>query len=501
MDGARFSWQFLLVRLVSSLVAPSLLALSGATLADQPVPPARLPAVEASVPDAPAPVQVLDLCACKALALQKQPAIAAAQASFAVAIARQQALEKLCVPTFLQRDLPKRREQAALGITAAQEGVRQAEIDTLFAVQFCYVSYLYANAQNRLVDDVLRQIQRLHKELKELEKAGDKEAPALVAKVEALNLLVDGRRAEAVIGAQRALSSLREAIGLDGECLLVQDLPALPAPCVTPDLKEVVALALERRPEIIQASIGAQVSNLEICAQRARLLSLTVWTFAAGSDIHANPLPSASFWPNYRPGAVGPEMPVTINGKRGDRVEQARIYNSRAHSVLEKTQNLIRLETEQAFFRWKEASVKLANFHRGVERARVALPDLEKAGTIPRTPVALATFLDTARLLTDLRFELNRARYEMLVALIALERATAGGFCAGLDKAPLAAEPARSGAAPTSAGRSGPRSEQPQRSDTGATLREQRPRSRRSGEVWAAERTIRQAAGEVGQGR
>jgi hypothetical protein len=52
-------------------------------------------------------------------------------------------------------------------------------------------------------------------------------------------------------------------------------------------------------------------------------------------------------------------MPVTINGKRGDRVEQAKSYNGRTHGVLEKTQNLIRLKTEQAFLRWKEARKKL----------------------------------------------------------------------------------------------------------------------------------------------
>ncbi len=256
---------------------------------------------------------------------------------------------------------------------------------------------------------------------------------------------MSGRQAEAAVGIERALSTLREAIGVE-EILPVQGQTGLPDPAAKPELQSVVQWALTRRPEIIQASIGTEVADLEVCAQRSRLLALTVWTFAAGSDIHVNPLPTPSYGPNYRPGATGPEMPVTINGMRRDRVEQAEIYHGRALSVLEKTKNLIRLETEQSFYRWKEASAKLAKFKDGVEQARKALPDLEKEGTVPTSPAALTTFLDTARLLTDLRLELNRARYDMLIALISLERVTAGGFSAGLEKAPFAEEPSVKGA-------------------------------------------------------
>jgi outer membrane protein TolC len=181
----------------------------------------------------------------------------------------------------------------------------------------------------------------------------------------------------------------------------------------------------------VQASIGAEVPGLEICAQKARSLALSVWTFVAGSDVHANPLSAPVFGPGYRPGAVGPEMPVTINGKRCARVEQAGIYSSRAHSVLEKTQNLIRLETEQAFYRWQEASGKLAKFSRGLEKAQVSLKL-----TNPPDARRLTDYLDTARLVTDLRFEVNRARYDLRLALITLERATAGGFCAEVATTP-----------------------------------------------------------------
>jgi outer membrane protein TolC len=422
MSGFRSLLRRLRGRLLYGLAVPGLLVVAAKSCGNPPsfAALALLPVAAQNVPPADAALlKALDLAACRALALEKQPTVAAAHASLAAAIARQQALENLCVPTFLQRDLPKRRQQAALGVQAAQAGVLQAEIDTIYGVQFSYISYLYAAEQSNLVKDVLAQLDKLRDRFKDAKEEPDKQA---LAKVEALSLLAEGRQQEALVGRERAMSSLREAIGLAGDCPLVlveQPLGTGGAVCE----QTVVELALARRPEIVQASIGTEVTDLEVCAQRSRLLALSVWTFAAGSDIHANPLPTASFNPGYRPGAIGLEMPVTINGKRGDRVEQARIYNDRAHSVLEKTQNLIRLETEQAFYRWKEASAKVARFQRGWDRAKAALKL-----TNPPDARRLTDYLDTARLVTDLRFELNRARYELRVALIALERATGGGF-------------------------------------------------------------------------
>jgi outer membrane protein TolC len=329
------------------------------------------------------------------------------------------------VPTFLQRDLPKRRQQAALGVQAAQAGVTQAEIDTTYAVQFAYISYLYALEQDKLARFVASELDKVHEGLS---RAGEDQAQrAALAKVEALKLLTEGRQQEAVVGKERALSLLREAIGLGDDCPLEVAEQSL-SESAAADRQQVVQLALARRPEILQASIGTEVTDLEVCAQQSRRFALTVSTFAIGSDIHANPLPAASFSPGYRPGAIGMEMPVTMNGKRSDRVEQAKIYNGRAHSVLEKTRNLIRLETEQAFLRWQESRKKLELFAAGqkkAERSRGLMP--------PPQPADLTNYLDIARLGTDLRFEINRARYELRIALIALERATAGGFSAGLE--------------------------------------------------------------------
>jgi hypothetical protein len=42
---------------------------------------------------------------------------------------------------------------------------------------------------------------------------------------------------------------------------------------------------------------------------------------------------------------------------------------------------------------------------------------------------------------SQIRLELNQARYQLLLALAALERVTAGGICPGFDAAPATQQP------------------------------------------------------------
>src|SRR5205807_2692983 len=83
-------------------------------------------------------------------------------------------------------------------------------------------------------------------------------------------------------------SGLREALGVGPDCpltLAADRLPALEPPV---DRAQVLAAALARRGEVIQAATAVQVTCLEIDAQESshhRQLN----TFAAGSDIHVSP--------------------------------------------------------------------------------------------------------------------------------------------------------------------------------------------------------------------
>jgi hypothetical protein len=68
-------------------------------------------------------------------------------------------------------------------------------------------------------------------------------------------------------------------------------------------------------------------------------------------DIHARPIPQGTRNTEYRPDAVGPEMPPSLAGHRQDRMARAGEFNARA-AVVDKTRNLIVLEAENSFFQW-----------------------------------------------------------------------------------------------------------------------------------------------------
>ncbi len=143
---------------------------------------------------------------------------------------------------------------------------------------------------------------------------------------------------------------------------------------------------------------------------------------------------------NYRPGAVAPEMPTQISGSRSGRVEQAQAYSARAAAVADKTRGLVALEAEQAFLRWDEAAKKLERYEKAARRARKVFNDQFKQFTPTETKVGLDPLLNNAILSTQLEAQVNQVRHELVLALAALERATAGGFKAGLEVAPVVPE-------------------------------------------------------------
>src|SRR5262249_6381391 len=156
----------------------------------------------------------------------------------------------------------------------------------------------------------------------------------------------------------------------------------------------------------------AQVTDLEVCAQESKRFQFRVPTFAAGSDIHSHPLPTGSFTENYRPGAVGPEMPATFNGSRADRVEQARIYSGRAGALVDKTRNLLVLEAEQAYLKYVEASAKMAKYDQAARDAEKAARAVRKrfSPLDEKMAVTLDQVLNASVLQSRLRAFANEAR-------------------------------------------------------------------------------------------
>jgi outer membrane protein TolC len=414
--------------LLGGLVTPACLCLGQwAAGADPAAAPEKLavPAAEAA-----ARVQVLDLAACRRLALERQPAIAAAQASVALAQERAAALDKLHAIPLVASDLPIRRQQAALGVTAAEAQLEQARWDAVYDATRSYLSVVYARLQLKVADAALADLAKVREQAKDAGK--DR-----VARQAAVYIMaVEGRRETAREGVGRALAALREALGLPADaCIDVAD-SRLPDLDVKVCREDVIALALARRGEMVQAATAAEVTGYEVTAQDARRFGPTARTFAAATDVHAQPVPPASRGTEYAPAAVGPEMPTLLVGKRADRVEQARLLSARAESVADKTRGLLTLEADDAFQRWLEASRKLPKARAAAKDAAELGEELSQNVKDIMQDIRFSEVTAAKTIASQLRLEANETHYQYLLSLAALERITAGGFCAGFEPAP-----------------------------------------------------------------
>ena len=129
MRDSRSVWQRR-ARLLSGLAAPVLLSIVPQAPAQEPPPPLAVP-LAAPVPAAP---QVFDLAACREHAVEHQPAVAAARDSLAAAQLKADAVQNIRgVAALISRDLPVRRQQAALGVSIAQAEVDAAEWDARYS--------------------------------------------------------------------------------------------------------------------------------------------------------------------------------------------------------------------------------------------------------------------------------------------------------------------------------------------------------------------------------
>jgi outer membrane protein TolC len=386
----------------------------------------------------------LTLQACRQIALGNQPTIAATRAALKASLDRVNALENLRVPTCLARDLPIRRKQAALGVTIAEGGIAQAEAETLHGVTSSYLGALYAVQQIKLANEPEKGILHRLKDLQTLVTDAERRRRRDVVLPEHKNLVqsflqtLDGRIQEAQQGKLRALAALREAMGVGPECPVAVVERDLPCPHVQPQLPELVALALARRGEMIQAATFAEVVCLEIEAQ-SLVRRPSAKTFASGSDIHAKPVPSGDLGGvNFRPAIVGPDMPAFLNGSTAARVQQARDYHERAQALTIKTRNLIALEVEDLYRRWVDKSEKAAQLEKAFQQARIFSEKMKETyvktqrGDYP----TLDQVINSGLITTRLQLEWKEAHYQALLALAALERATGGGFAVDFDAAP-----------------------------------------------------------------
>jgi outer membrane protein TolC len=379
------------------------------------------------------PVRPLTLSECLSLASEYHPRIAAQKQSLAASAESSEALDSMHTPGLLNHQLAVRRQQASLGVTAALAAVDVATQDTLYDVTRSYFTVLYAREQERVAQGVVDRLTGTYETAKKQLDEGAKDVTSTdVDRTLVYLRLAETRKVEASQGAKRALIALREAVGQRTDCNIEVVSGKLPESKAQPDRCKVVAAALASRGDLVQARVFADVASLEVQAQGTSRTH-RVQTFASGSDIHVNPVPQAVRGNDYRPGAIGPEMPVQMAGSRSYRMQRASSLQGRADNVVEQTQNLIILEADDAFLRWEEATQQLIPARSAAETAEKLANDVTKDFTL-RLKVRVEDVVNIRVLASQARSQYNEALYHQLLALADLERVTGGAFCAKLSE-------------------------------------------------------------------
>jgi len=378
----------------------------------------------------------MNLDSCIALAMQRQPALAAAQASLSSAVIGQQALNNMKFAALFSRDIPIRRQQACLGVTIQSAQLRQIEWETRYAVTRNYYSVIYARMQVEVVEGLVRRLTEARDQGQHLV---DKGAKVTQLDVDGLSVnleLIKTKQAEAEAGVLRAIAALREAMGVGADYPVSVALDTLPPVFTGLDKAQLIASGLANRGEVTMASAASEVTGLEVDAQSRLFFKATAKTFAAGSDIHSQPIPTGVNNGEYRPGALGLEMPVFLVGKRHDRMDRASALFGRSLAVVDKTQNLVGLDIEAQYLKAIEGAQKVGNLEKALRLADPLARDVQKR--FNEGNVSGEDFLRARTLVDQTRALRNEAHYNHVLGLAGLERSTAGGF--GIPRAPAPAD-------------------------------------------------------------
>jgi outer membrane protein TolC len=368
--------------------------------------------------------------------LVQQPNIHAAQASLRAAMTQQLAAQS---PAGLLSgpQIAARRKQADLGVAIAQANLHHAELEAVQAVTRCYLLYTYSLQQSEVLTRTVNQFDSMQSSAKSLVDAGSRDVTSHdVDRINVYQKLAESRLSKARLGMAQAHAALREAIGLPTGTAMhiqpqdlrlyhrsVQQYLASQKAMVSTEL--VIEKARMHRPEVAQASLLTEVVALEGEAQRLTL-GFNATTFAGRSDIHAKMVNPTQMEPEYRPGAIAPEMPSVLSGSRASRTERTSALQDRASAGAVKAANLVALEAEALCLRLQEYSVQIDLLSIAHGQAAQMRSDAEKGYTADqlRTEQMIAAQVVESQTQADL----NEALYNYAVTLSALQRATGGKF-------------------------------------------------------------------------
>ena len=374
----------------------------------------------------------LSLGECLAIGRDKQPMIRAAYHSYRAGAVGAGALDRLgFVAGVVTPDLPFRKQQASRGLALGAAEIQKVAQESTQDITVLYYSYVYARRQELTASEIIEQLEIYYELAEGIVKSGVRDPKMRLNQFSLYALQnviseIKTQRLKAETGRRLALEALRDAMGADAALDFVpatKDLPLMLSGEVTQE--QVVSEALARRPELAQAAAGVDAFRLEVCAQASVKRTRQVPTLASGSDLHSKQVPMAVRNGEYKPGALAPEMPVSLVGKTEDRVARATELSLRQDALYDRTAGLVRLEAAKAYLAWDAATRRVYEAKKKYERGRQLVEESRSAAIAKQDPEILVT---NEALAGKAQTEYAEAVFEHIKALAALERITAGGI-------------------------------------------------------------------------
>ena len=309
-------------------------------------------------------------------------------------------------------------KQARYGLQASQESVRLSEQETVLEAKRAFYGYLLAKEFSAVAEEGLALAEKFRQNVQNLHAVGmASKFDLLRSEVQAANL-----RPQAI----RARNSVEvAALGLKTVCGIELDTPVevrgeLVTPPLDAEARDIVAEALEMRPELRQLDLQRRIAGESLKLARGSVLP----TLALGGqyNVWSDALNfRKGTWQNYYTISLSLSVPL-FNGFD----TQARIGQSKAAiRELEWTRkgltNAIAFEVRQAALNLSQARETLVSQEKNVEQAReaVRIAELNYAE-------GLATNLDvsTAQVaLSQARTNYSQALYDCVISQAQLEKA------------------------------------------------------------------------------
>lgn len=374
----------------------------------------------------PQSANTLSLSECLAIGANQQPAVRAAIASLKSTETGNQALQNIGrIAKAASPDLEFRKQQGERGLVVASADVEKALQENKYDIIRMYYSFVYARQQDQICDDIVVRLEQFYQVAVALsQQPGQKITKFHLASMKEVILEVKVKRIEARVGQSQALAALKEAMGVCQDYEFIPRDTELPLMGGSVSQEQVVCFAQTRRPEMAMAAAGVDAFRLEVCAQAAVKYRQKVPTLAFGSDLHSRLVPLAHRNGDYRPGALAPEMPVTLVGKHEFRVKRATEISERQDALYDKTKDLVTLEATNSYLAWV-ASTERVKYAKGrYEEAKRIADDAREVAANQNDPELAIRYQALAG---KAQAEFMLAVFEHLKSLATLERVTSGG--------------------------------------------------------------------------